>query len=69
MSDQYAAIEVTNLRYYVRELNRVMIDKGYMEYGLFNMVLQRLKQGAKQVIALDGPSCMKFDSKMRKILP
>ena len=40
-----------------------------MEYGLFNMVLQRLKQGAKQVIALDGPSCMKFDSKMRKILP
>ncbi len=69
MVDQFASVEFTNLRYYVREINKAMICKGYLaEPEIFTMI-NKIHMSVKPFWTLEGPGYMKFDAKMRRILP
>lgn len=69
MVDQYASIEITNLRYYVREINKAMIHKGYLADPDIHVMISKIHESVKPFWTLDGPGYMKFDAKMRRILP
>lgn len=69
MVDEFASIEITNLRYYTREINKILWSKGYLSDPYFYRILSKLEIGVKPVMSLEGENWMKFDTIMRKILP
>lgn len=69
MVDEYAAIEITNLRYYTREINKILWSKGYLSNPYFDRIISKLQVGVKPVMSLEGTGWMKFDSVMHRILP
>lgn len=69
MVDQFASIELTNLRYYVREINKAMIHKGYLAEPDIHTMIQKIHSSVRPFFTLEGPGYMKFDAKVRRILP
>lgn len=69
MVDQFSSIEFTNLRYYTREINKILWSKGYLSDPYFYRILSKLEIGVKPVISLDSKGWMKFDNLMHRILP
>lgn len=69
MVDRYASIELTNLRYYVREINKAMIHKGYLSEPDIHAMINKVNTSVKSIFTLEGPGYMQFDAKMRRILP